>query len=172
MSDKNILWMPIPGFVNYDINQHGVIRKSLNSNHKNAGEIKSIFVRKNGYSQVILYKDGKKKRFLIHCLVALVFVGDKPTDDHEVAHLDGNRLNNFYKNLAWKTHKENELDKVIHGSILRGEDVGTAKLTNKNVLEIKKRLISGEKQADIAKDYLVHASTISLIHRNKFWRHI
>lgn len=165
-------WSVIPGFGNYEINAFGVVRKVITSHHKNAGKPISYFVRKNGYSQIILAKNGLRKRFLVHRLVALVFIGEQPTELHEIAHIDGNPLNNHYKNLAWKTHKENELDKLRHGTVLRGEKVGNAKLTNQKVLEIKGRLISGEMQKVISKMYGVHVSTISLIARNKYWKHV
>jgi hypothetical protein len=168
---KSEKWVGIRGYEDYEANEYGVIRKAVASNQKKAGDILSQFLRKNGYYQVILCKNGKRKRFLVHRLVALAFIGEQPTDLHEIAHLDGDRGNNHYSNLAWKTHKDNELDKVFHGTVLRGEMIVNAKLTSEQASEIKARLSLGDKHVLIAKDYGVHPSTISLIARNIYWRH-
>lgn len=62
----------------------------------------------SGYKQVALKTKGERhwKKCLVHRLVALSFVpneGEKP----EIDHIDGDRLNNYYKNLHWVTRKEN-----------------------------------------------------------------
>ena len=72
-----------------------------------------------GYRYVQLGKDGP--RCAVHRLVCITFHGLPPAD-HEVAHLDGNRLNNTPANLAWVTHAENEKHKQIHGT---APDYGT-----------------------------------------------
>ena len=54
----------------------------------------------------------------------------------------------------------------------RGESHGMAKLTELDVLKIRKRLASGETQASIAADFDVHRVTIGLIKRGKGWKHI
>jgi len=60
----------------------------------------------NGYLYVTLCKNGKKKNFYIHRLVAIHFVKNK-YDKIYVDHIDRNKENNYYKNLEWVTHKEN-----------------------------------------------------------------
>ena len=55
-----------------------------------------------GYYQIVLYKNGKAKRYQIHRLVAKAFIKNsenKPT----VNHIDGNKLNNVVDNLEWCT---------------------------------------------------------------------
>lgn len=42
-----------------------------------------------------------------HILVTLAFIGPKPSDFHEVNHIDGNPLNNHHTNLEWVTHFQN-----------------------------------------------------------------
>jgi hypothetical protein len=42
-----------------------------------------------------------------HTLVALKYIGDPPSDKHEIDHLDDNRMNNYYGNLRWVTHSQN-----------------------------------------------------------------
>jgi hypothetical protein len=59
-----------------------------------------------GYLFRDLYKDGKRRKFLIHRLVAQAFVPN-PENKPEVNHKDGHKLNNHYTNLEWVTKSEN-----------------------------------------------------------------
>lgn len=43
----------------------------------------------------------------IHRAVALAFIGEKPTDDHQVNHKNGIKSDNTVDNLEWVTHFEN-----------------------------------------------------------------
>ena len=59
-----------------------------------------------GYLKITLYKDGKRKDFYIHRLVAEAFIPN-PDNKPQVNHLDENKLNNSVSNLEWATAKEN-----------------------------------------------------------------
>ena len=64
--------------------------------------------RKDGYEFVILCKDGKQKNFLIHRLVAYMFIeNDDPECKTEVNHIDENKENNCVENLEWCTREYN-----------------------------------------------------------------
>lgn len=80
----------------------------------------------HGYPSVRLVINGKRKRLMVHQLVAYAHVGDRPTPDHEVRHIDGNKENNHYANLAWGTRKENADDRELHGMTSRGESHSSA----------------------------------------------
>ena len=54
----------------------------------------------------------------------------------------------------------------------RGENQSNSKLTNKQVIAIKKRLKRGDKQTDIAADYGVTNYCINKIAIGKSWTHI
>jgi len=41
------------------------------------------------------------------------------------------------KHLRWATVRENELDKIIHGTVRRGSDINTAKVTAEEVIQIR-----------------------------------
>src|SRR5690606_39153713 len=45
----------------------------------------------------------------VHRIVALAFLGDPPTKEHVVDHIDTNRQNNRPENLRWVTKLENAL---------------------------------------------------------------
>lgn len=44
-----------------------------------------------------------------HTLVALKYIGQPPTPNHEIDHIDNNKANNHYTNLQWVTHSQNQL---------------------------------------------------------------
>lgn len=63
--------------------------------------------KQNGYMQINLFtSDGRRKKELVHRLVALTFIPNKEGLP-EVNHIDGVRDNNALSNLEWVTRKEN-----------------------------------------------------------------
>lgn len=72
--------------------------------------------------------------------------------------------------LSVGTQRENVMDRESRGRRdVKGEQVGTAKLTETDILGILASDISG---ADLARKYGVSPSTISLIRLGKSWRHV
>jgi hypothetical protein len=74
----------------------------------------------HGYPSVRMIVAGKRKRMLVHSMVAQAFLPPRPTPEHEVRHLDGDMTNNHASNLAWGTRKENAADRERHGRTARG----------------------------------------------------
>lgn len=66
-------------------------------------------ISENGYKYYRLSKDGLKKMFYAHKLVAEAFIPN-PNNLPVVNHKDGNKLNNNINNLEWVSYSEN----VIH----------------------------------------------------------
>ena len=64
-----------------------------------------------GYYQVILCKEGKKKTFLIHRLVAQAFIPN-PNNLPEVNHKDEDKSNNCVENLEWMS----KIDNINYGT--------------------------------------------------------
>lgn len=70
------------------------------------------------------------------------------------------------EHLEWKTRQENEADKVTHGSILKGERNGNAKLTKADIRAI---LVDTRPATHISEDYPVSTMTVNRIKRGKAW---
>src|SRR5690606_6465223 len=65
--------------------------------------------------------------------------GEPPAPYHQAAHSCGNGHLGCMnpKHLRWATVRENELDKIIHGTVRRGSDINTAKVTAEEVIQIR-----------------------------------
>ena len=101
------IWKDIPGYEGlYQITLSGKVR-SLN--YRRTGKIKELkFGLNTGYLCVILYKQGKRKLFRFHILVAMTFMGHIP-DGHNsiVDHKNNNCQDNNLENLQIITHRKN-----------------------------------------------------------------
>ena len=61
------------------------------------------------YDIVGLIKDGKKKQYKVHRLVALAFINN-PNEYPEIDHIDRNKQNNYVDNLKWCNRSMNMLN--------------------------------------------------------------
>ena len=71
-------------------------------------------VASRGYRRVTLCVSGKTERFLVHRMVAEVFLPKKAGQD-EVNHLDGVPGNDMVTNLEWTTRSGNQLHAIAMG---------------------------------------------------------
>lgn len=83
-----------------------VVNSSFNATRTISERILSHEPNDGGYKRINLLRDGKIKGFLVHRLVAEVFVSN-PRNLPFVNHIDGNKINNHPSNLEWCTHQEN-----------------------------------------------------------------
>lgn len=117
---ENERWKDIPGFEGlYQISDYGRVKALTRTlSHKIHGSwtIKEKILRPSlngqksrGYLFVILFDKNKKTHNArIHRLVAESFVKNTNKDKFSVVdHIDGNKINNYYKNLEWVTPLEN-----------------------------------------------------------------
>lgn len=121
----------------------------------------------NGYARVNVpgKRDASAANFM--CRKAH---GEPPSEEHEAAHSCGmghiGCINP--RHLSWKTKKENNQEKIVHGTSGRGEKHNLSKLTEHDVHTI--RALKGKKtQSQIAAAFGVTQTTISHIHRGKSW---
>lgn len=107
----------------------------------------------------------------VHKVVMLAFVGPRP-EGLEIAHDDGDTSNNRLSNLRYTTRVDNEADKLRHGTRSRGESHGCAKLTEKDVIAIRKDRARGIAVKEIARRFKVTASTVCNITLFHNWKHL
>jgi len=105
------IWKDIKGYEGiYKISNYGNV-KSLNFNRTNKEKLLKNRIVNEGYVQVVLYKNSKRKAYYVHCLVANHFI-ENPNNLPEVNHKDGNKQNNNVDNLEWVTSKENSIHEI------------------------------------------------------------
>lgn len=148
------VWLPITDYPfsgEYEVSSAGRVRRN--------GKILKQSNR-SGYLGLSLSKNGERKSYTVHRLVARAFI---PLGNHKpcVNHIDGNRQHNWVSNLEWCTYSENEL----HAYEALGKVNSHSKLTAAQAKEVEQRINNGETQRSIAKDFGVHYSAIS--HRHK-----
>lgn len=108
MNDEKMIveWKDIVGIrgvpdYKYMISNSGEVMR------KKTGTILSKHITNRGYFIVSFGNTSAT----IHRLVAIFFVPGKSEERNDVNHIDGCKLNNWYTNLEWVSHKEN----IEHG---------------------------------------------------------
>jgi len=133
----------------------------------------------SGYLRVTLTIDGKHKSYLIHRLVAKLFIPN-PENKEYVNHKDGNKENNRADNLEWVTRSENERHawriglKSAETSGTKGERHGMHKLTQNQVDYIRsvhKRFDKKYGSKPLAERFDVTPQTITDIVNFRSWKH-
>lgn len=110
----------------YEVTHDGRVF-SVDSNWRGYGKRElTQTLNSDGYPSVRLVINGKRVRRTVHGLVARTHIGPQPAPGYEVRHLDGNKVNNHYKNLAWGTPKQNADDRERHGRTSRGNAHGVS----------------------------------------------
>lgn len=103
----------------YEVTQDGRVYSTTNWRGINHRELVQD-LNSHGYPSVRMLIEGKRVRKLVHRLVAKKFLSPRPTPQHQIRHLDGDKTNNAAENLAWGTAKENAADRERHGRTSRG----------------------------------------------------
>jgi len=120
----------------------------------------------NGYAQLVV--DGKT--MLVTRLICAETYGVPPPGHTDAAHScgNGNRGCVTKRHLSWKTRADNMADTFIHGTHLRGERSGTAKLTTDQVNEIL-ALGKTQTQKALADKFGISQQHVSKILRGARW---
>ena len=123
-----------------------------------------------GYKRVTFSINGKTKRYQVHRLVAIHFLPN-PSSKPCVNHIDGDKYNNYIKNLEWCTHQENE----IHSYSVLGKINNNRKLSSEAINDIRLHAVKGfgnVKSGNIdefASKYNVGRSTILNVLKNRYY---
>lgn len=123
--------------------------------------------KRRNYHKVDLYKDGKVYNKQVHRLVAIAFIPN-PYNKRTVNHDFGDTFDNRASVLSWATDSEQNIHAYRTGLRRIGENHPNAKLSNKQILEIRQSKL---KQVDLAKKYKVSSPYICILLKNKYRVH-
>ena len=115
-----------------------------------------------GYGQVMI----KGRCWRVGRFVCTERYGADPSK--HTRHLCGNGAQGCVnpQHMIWGTKAENEADKLVHGTHNRGSQNPQAKLTERQVIEIREAVCS---LSTLSKRYGVSASLVGLIRQGKRW---
>lgn len=173
-------WLPIAGYEGlYEVSDHGRVRSLAHVVHRGgtrAGTIhwKGRILRLHcggKYVTVALCSSGKAKTHQVHTLVLTAF-NRPPNDNEECDHQDFNRGNNKLPNLRWLTHHGNVAHSTTNGRIPSGERSAAAKLTERQVVRIRERVLAGETQRSVAAEYGITQQHVHRLATRKRWAHL
>jgi hypothetical protein len=116
------IWKEITNYEGlYEVSNFGLVKSLKRSVPRKSGKLLNIkekilnlSIDEHGYFKVQLWKNNKPFSIRVHRLVARCFV-DNFKPDLQVNHIDGNKLNNYYKNLEWCTVLHNQEEAVRLG---------------------------------------------------------
>lgn len=165
-------WKSSNLFPDYEVSECGDLRRSKPDSLGRILATTLKFRIDRGYKKYRAYRDGKSFHVKASQLVADAFICPKPFDGAEVCHDDGNKANDHFSNLRWDTHKGNHADTLVHGTRSRGERHGQAKLTECQVVEIRRLSLVGISQETIAAQFDVSRRTVSDAASGKTWAHV
>lgn len=154
-----IEWEPLKLYSRYQISSIGEIRNIK------TGRILKKRTDKDGYYDILLSKNGIKKRHKIHRLVALAFIPN-PQNKPQVNHKNGIKKDNHLDNLEWVTKKENENHAVIN-------DLHRSKVTTVDVKNIRKLYKQNNiTMQELGNKYGILKGQVSRIINKKSWAHV
>jgi hypothetical protein len=174
------IWKDVKGYEGlYKVSSLGRV-KAINRNEnnlkdplkKNKGLIKKPQLNKFGYYRMQLCKNGIRKNFFIHRLVADAFISN-PKNKPNINHINCIRTDNIYKNLEWVTPSENQIHAYKYGQKSNsGENHGMSVLKNDDIINIRTGKLSKLSNKKISLILNVNPSTILKIRKRINWNHI
>jgi hypothetical protein len=109
---------------------------------------------------------------MIHTLVALAFIGERPAGK-VISHKDDDKTNNKRGNLSYITQRHNMRRAAKAGLIRRGSAHPQAKLAVRSVRAIRRKAAKGARVCEIAKQYpQVSYGAIYGIVSGQNWKHL
>ena len=148
-------WLPIKEYEGlYEVSNYGRVR-SLNYRNKGVSRILSCHAKVGYYIKVSLLKDGVRKYYSVHRLVAQAFLPPSSIDKTQVNHKNGDKQDNRvqcqgYTNLEWCTPKENMANSITRYHLSRGHS-NPSEAVRKNMSEGQKRRFAKEREMRIGR---------------------
>ena len=164
------MWKSYPDCPDYQVSDTGAIRRVARWLPR--GRNVPYDLRQNsgnsGYLQVSISIDGIPRKVMVHRMVLRTFQGDPPTQAHQGAHLDGDKINNALNNLAWVSAEENAAHKREHGTAFVRR-----KLTTGDVLAMRAAYRDDDvSYAVLAERFGVSVPTACGVVTGRYWPHV
>lgn len=176
----NETWKDVVGYEGiYQVSDMGRVRRVKGDKGTLLGKILKPHLRGTitKYPAVMLYQGSSetRKRFFVHILVAMAFLGPIP-EGYEVNHKNGDKTNPRLDNLEYMTHSENFIHALTVlgvGPDNSGSRNGQAVLHESDVLKIRE-LYATEQfyQRELAAQFGVSQSVITDIVNFRKWKHV
>ena len=167
------IWKPVPGYESrYEVSNFGRVRSFVTgTGSKGVGHyLRQDTTNQRGYCRVTLSMNRKAKKFLIHRLVATMFLGPPPTPEHAVNHIDFDVTNNRCDNLEWVTTQQNHDHSFERRS--HGITHGMCRLSEGDVRTIRALYAQGQNRSVIAKQFGITHQHCTRIVNLQVWKHI
>lgn len=176
MADMTEKWKAIPGFEGiYEVSSLGRVKslaRVFYFRRTVPDYIRDGCKNTYGYRVVGLRKNGAQRSYHISRLVLSAFSALPPFPDAQARHLNDDPSDDRLENLAWGTAQENMDDRARNGGVARGSKIGTSKLTEEQVAEIRLRFGQKETKKSLARHFGVSIGTIKFIIRGDTWKHV
>lgn len=156
--DASEIWKPIVGFEElYEVSSLGRVRALPRTVFRPSGKVQKAARLltisphiKTKYNLVRLTKSkGDSPLCRVCVLVCEAFHGARPHGMF-ASHRNGNRQDDRADNLRWLTRKQNESEKVDHGTLLFGENSPVSKYTLKDAVAISEMRKTGLTYSEIS----------------------
>lgn len=159
----------IPGFKKYFVDKDGEV---WSHRAKSSRKLKGDPRKEDGRLRLTLRRDDGKYIRKYRSYFALLATKGPCPEGMECCHEDGNCLNDAPDNLRWDTPKNNHADKKRHGTTAAGDRSPTAKLSWKEVFEIRAREADGEYLSKLAKEFGITYQNAWAIVTHRTWKMI
>ena len=172
-------WLPVKtkaptkGF-DYFFSNYGRL-KSVNKETEAERLLKGS-IMKQGFLQLNLtLQDDIRQGFYVHKLVGEFFLKKPPEDKKFLIHIDGNKMNNYWKNLKWVDQRELTNIQIEQG-VYKPENRKKSrlvKMTESKVRLLKKRLREGKtKRSILAKSFGITQTQLKRIENGENWGNV
>lgn len=165
-------WRATKNFPCYEVSSNGAVRRSTVSKYgKRKVPYELSQTCSNGYPAVCLINGTKRSTTRVHRLVAGAFLPNNGLLP-QVAHKDGNRMNNNVHNLYWANQSDNEADKFRHDTAPIGELSYNSVLKTSDVLRVREEYKNGCNLSELSRAIGIKYGTLYSAATYKTWKHL
>lgn len=155
---------PIPGYDGYSVSRDGVMF--------GPGGRMSPMVAESGHLYILTrQRVGVPGKLFVHRAILMAWVGPPPDGKPFAIHGDDDPSNNTLTNLRWGSRLDNAADRQRNGGYQRGEAAVSAKLTEDEVHELRRRH-PGESLRALAGEFGISHTAVRRAVNGATWSHL